>query len=72
MNKKCKLIFINPVCRVSILIVDSDWLSPPVPVGMDAQGRYIPGEVPKLFGGDCLNYIMVRERESGLSFIQLG
>ena len=33
--------------------------SPPVPVGIDAQGIYIPGGVPKLFGGDCLNYIAV-------------
>ena len=34
--------------------------SPPVPVGVDAQGRTIPGEVPKLFGGELVKYIMVR------------
>ncbi len=32
---------------------------PPVPVGVDAQGRQIPGEVPKLFGGDIVEYINV-------------
>ena len=36
------------------------YYSPPVPVGLDAQGRQIPGEVPKLFGGDIVEYIMVR------------
>ncbi len=34
---------------------------PPVPVGVDAQGRQIPGEVPKLFGGDIVEYIVVRD-----------
>lgn len=34
--------------------------SPPVPVGVDAQGRAIPGEVPQLFGGEIVKYIMVR------------
>lgn len=33
--------------------------SPPVPVGVDAQGRTIPGEVPKLFGGELVKYILV-------------
>jgi len=32
--------------------------SPPVPVGVDAYGNSIPGEVPRLFGGDVLEYIM--------------
>lgn len=31
-----------------------------MPVGVDAQGRAIPGEVPKLFGGEIVKYIMVR------------
>ena len=30
-----------------------------MPVGVDAQGRQIPGEVPKLFGGSIHEYIMV-------------
>lgn len=33
--------------------------SPPVPVGVDSQGRAIPGEVPKLFGGEIVKYILV-------------
>lgn len=32
---------------------------PPVPVGVDSQGRAIPGEVPKLFGGEIVKYILV-------------
>ena len=61
MNKKCKFCLEN-----TFSLSDLRWLSihrPPVPVGMDAQGRYLPGEVPKLYGGDCLNYIMVRGME---------
>lgn len=30
---------------------------PPVPVGVDSRGQSIPGEVPKLFGGDVVEYI---------------
>ncbi len=32
---------------------------PPVSVVVDEHGHSIPGEVPKLFGGSCLDYIMV-------------
>ena len=32
-------------------------LRPPVPVGVDASGQSIPGEVPKLFGGDVVEYL---------------
>lgn len=31
--------------------------SPPVPVGVDSSGQSIPGEVPKLFGGDVVEYL---------------
>ena len=31
---------------------------PPVPVGVDSRGQVVPGEVPKLFGGDIVEYIM--------------
>ena len=34
---------------------------PPVPVGTDAHGRALPGEVPSLFGGDIVKYILVRD-----------
>ena len=33
--------------------------SPPVPVAVDPQGRTIPGEVPPLFGGEIVQYILV-------------
>lgn len=35
--------------------------SPPVPVGVDSQGRAIPGEVPRLFGGEIVKYISVSQ-----------
>ncbi len=28
-------------------------------MGVDSQGRAIPGEVPKLFGGELVKYILV-------------
>ena len=37
----------------------SSLFSPPVPVGVDEHGQSILGEVPRLFGGDVLEYIMV-------------
>ena len=37
--------------------------SPPVTVGVDAYGNSIPGEVPRLFGGDVLQYIMATGSE---------
>ena len=33
-------------------------------VVLDEHGHSIPGEVPKLFGGDCLEYIMVRPEDN--------
>lgn len=31
--------------------------SPPVPVGVDTSGQVVPGEVPKLFGGNVVDYL---------------
>jgi SLIT-ROBO Rho GTPase activating protein len=30
---------------------------PPVPVGVDSSGQSVPGEVPKLFGGNVVEYL---------------
>lgn len=36
----------------------NDQKVPPVPVSVDSQGRAIPGEVPQLFGGEIVKYIL--------------
>lgn len=33
------------------------FLSPPVPVAVDSSGLSVPGEVPKLFGGNVVEYL---------------
>lgn len=36
---------------------------PPVAVGVDASGQSVPGEVPKLFGGNVVEYLQATGSE---------
>ena len=65
MSRKCEGVIFRTVQMVhlSFFFPWYVYTRPPVAVGVDASGQSVPGEVPKLFGGNVVEYLQATGSE---------